>query len=560
MKKSILLMLALVLVLMSLAGCAGDNPSVKPTDKPSQTNEPAPSGGSDLETYSFTAMVNGRGVDDSTTVAHQAWLAKMEDLMGMKLDIKFNYVPNAEYDDKMKILLSGGDLPDYFLLPFLYNYTEMANEGYFLDFAKYDMPNYMKFVDMAKDGRQTITMDNGMMPAIYQVILPITDPDKAPDLSTNAMFNYTAFQREGIEIPNTLDEWYIAAKKFKEKYPNSYPINTNYVGIFPVFHAYHVYAHQDGAGTLYWDGDEFTFAGLQDGYKLGVEYLRKLYAEGLFDPEYIIETVDTVKTKMLNENNFMLLNAWRTHASEYTRDSGDKVFVSALTPEAEGYGKPWQTFSRANQVELLSWTIHCVNAETERPDLLTKIIDLQFIPEVYEITSWGVEGVTYNIVNGEKKFIDEFYETDDPSKVADKYGLWNDRSGRANPGLRLIQDNKARHVSFPIPDYTYFGGKYEEVPVLDTEFFRNLGWPNDYIPPHYNTPAIKLTAEENEEVSAILTQLVTYTSQMQADFISGDEPMENWDAFMDTFKNSYNIQRVLDIYNAAAKRYFEKNQ
>ncbi len=555
MKKSMILLLVLVMVI-SVVGCTGE-PAVTPTEKPSETGEPAPTEeGPDLDTFSFTAMVNGRGVDDSTTPAHLAWLDKMEELMGMKIDIKFNYVPNAEYDDKMSILLSSGDLPDYFLLPFLYNYTDMANEGYFLEFAKYDMPNYMSFVDQAKDGRATVTMDNGMIPGIYQVILPIVDPDQAPDLSNNAMFNYTAFQREGIEIPDTLEGWYQAAKQFKEKYPNSFPINTNYGGVYPIFYAYQIYANLDGAGTLYWDGDEYTFAGLHDEYKMGVEYLHKLYAEGLLDPEYIIDTVDTIKTKMLNEENFMLFNSWRTHASEYTRDAGDKTFVSALFPNAEGYGKAWQSFTRANSVELLGWTIHCVNAETEHPELMVKFIDLQFIPEVYEITSWGIEGVTYNIVDGEKKFIDEFYETDDPSKVADKYGLWNDRSGRANPGIRVIQDNKARAISFPIPDYTYFGGKYEEVPVLDTEFFRNLSWPNEYIPPTYDAPAIKLTAEENEEASSILTQLVTYTSQMQADFISGDVSMDEWDSFMDTFKNSYDLQRVLDIYNAAADRYF----
>jgi len=569
-KKLLVLMLVLVFIALSVfTGCSGDKTS--PTDQTDKTNPTAkPQGDSTgqdnsggdkpQETFSFTAMVNSRGVDDTNTVANTAWLKKMEDLMGMKVDIKWNYVPVAEYDDKMKILLSSGDLPDFFLLPFIYNYTDMANEGYFLDFAKYDMPNYMKLVDQAYNGRMNITMENGMMPAIWQVGLPTVEADRMPIFLTNCMWNYTAFQREGIKVPETLDEVYQAAKAFKEKYPNSYPVNVNYGGVFAVFHAYHIYANLDGAGTLYWDGDEYTFAGLQPEYKLGVEYLRKLYAEGLFDPEYIIETVDTIKTKMLNEVNFMLLNSWRTHATEYTRDSGyEKTFVAAFIPDQPEYGKAYQTFSRANEVSLSDWTVHCVNSEFPQPELMAKFIDLQFTPEVYEITSWGVEGVTYNVgADGQKRFIDEFFEADDPSKVADKYGLWNDRSGRANPGLRLIQDNVAREISFPLNDYLYFGGKYEEAPMQQSTYFKSQSWPNDYMPPWFNTPAIKLTAEENEEVAAILTQLKTYTSQMQAAFISGDESMDNWDGFIDTFKNSYDLQRVLDIHNAAAERYFQK--
>lgn len=563
-KRSLTLLLALAMGLsIPLNGCKSETGQTESKQTESkQTESKQTETTKKQETFKFSAMLNGRGVDDTNTAANKAWLKKMEELMGMKVEIEWKYVPNAEYDDKMKILLSSNDLPDYFLLPFLYDYTQMAKEGYFLDLAKYDMSNYLKYVDQAKDGRMTAFMDDGTMPVLYQIILPTVEKDKTPIFQTQSMYNYTAFQKEGIKVPETLDDVYNAAKQFKAKYPKSFPVNVNYAGIFSVFYAHHVYANLDGAGSLYWDGKQYTFAGLQPQYKEGVEYLRKLYAEGLFDPEYIVDTPDTIKKKMLNENNFMLLNSWRTHPTEYTRDSGNKTtFVSAFVPDNPKYGKAWQTFSRANQVELMGWTIHAVNSEVKNPELMAKFLNFQFTPEVYEITSWGVKDTTYTIgADGKKKFIDEFHKAEDPSKVADKYGLWNDRSGRANPGLRTMQDNMAREISFPLNDYTYFGGKYEEAPIQQSTFFKNLKWPNDYIPPTYDGPTLRLTKDENAEASSILTQLVTYTSQMQAKFISGEESMDKWDSFMNTFKNSYQIQRVLDIYNAAAKRYSENKK
>ena len=544
-KKSLLIIISLILVLtLPFVGCSSNGDGGTTTGT--------------MDTFSFAATLHTRGVDDSGTVAQEAWLEKMGELMGMNVDIKFTYIPAGEYDTKINVQLSSLELDDFFMLPFIYDYTQMANQGYFLDMAKYDMTNYLAIIDKVPNGRMKLFMESGMFPALWQVGLPTVAENAAPQPLTGTMWNYSALQEMNLEPPGTLDELYEVSKAIKAEYPNSYPLNVNYIGVFSVFMAYHVYANQNGAGTLYWNGEEYTFAGLQPEYKLGVEYWNMMTKEGLFDPEYIIDTVDTVKSKMLNRENFLLLNTWRTHPEEYTRDSGTDKFVLSLIPNNPDYGLAYQTWGTDNQFWMTNWTMYAINEETKEPELLTKFIDLQFIPDVYEITSWGVKDVTYTVqADGTKKFIDEFYEAADPAVVADKYGLWNDRSGRANPGLRVIQDNTARADSFPNPVATYFGGKYEEADITATEYFKKIAWPNEHIPPWYQPPAISLTEEESATASAIITQLQTYTAQMQAGFISGEHDIDSdWDSFINTFKNSYDLQKVLDIYNAAAERYF----
>ena len=542
MNKKLMVLLLLLSMLVAFAACKKDS-------------DQGGAGGAYDETFSFSAMINSRGVDNSVSPAHIAWREKMAELMGMNIDLDIDYVPDGEYDDKIRIMISSGDLPDYFLLPFLYDYGPMARDGMLLDFSGYNMPNYMSMVNQSFFGRETAFMADGTMPVIVQVILPITDPSNMPIFQTNAMWNYTAFQREGITIPQTLDELHQSAQLFKEKYPSSFPINVNYAGIFAFFHAHHMYANTNGPSTLYWNGNEFTFAGLQPQYREAVEYVRMLVSEGLFDPEYIIDTPDTIKTKMMNEENFMLLNAWRTHATEYTRDSGgSQVFVNAFVPDNPRYGKAWQSFSRDNQVSLLNWTVHAVSSSFAEPELMAKFLDFQFIPEVYEISSWGIEGVTYTVqADGSKRYVDEFFEADDYTRVTDQYGLWNDRSGRAEPTLRLIQHNTPREISFPTNDYNYFGGVYEESPTQTSTFFRNASWPNEYVPPHYDAPPVQLTEDEHNQASIVLTQMETFGEQMQAGFIAGEIGMEEWERYMNDFLG-YEYQMVLNIYNAAARR------
>ena len=109
------------------------------------------------------------------------------------------------------------------------------------------------------------------------------------------------------------------------------------------------------------------------------------------------------------------------------------------------------------------------------------------------------------------------------------------------------------NVAFPLNDYNYFDGKYEESPIQQSTYFKSCAWPNDYIPPNYDTPPVQLSEEENNEASVILTQMETFGEQMQAAFIAGEKSMDEWDASMNEFKQ-YDYQKVLDIYNAAAKR------
>ena len=92
--------------------------------------------------------------------------------------------------------------------------------------------------------------------------------------------------------------------------------------------------------------------------------------------------------------------------------------------------------------------------------------------------------------------------------------------------------------------------------LFRSEFYKNTPWPNEYIPPTYDAPIIKFTVEENTEVSNLMTLLDTFTSEKEAAFIAGDESFDAWDEFMTEFE-SYELDRILEIYNAAAKRYFD---
>lgn len=63
-------------------------------------------------------------------------------------------------------------------------------------------------------------------------------------------------------------------------------------------------------------------------------------------------------------------------------------------------------------------------------------------------------------------------------------------------------------------------------------------------------PLVYLTKEEQDKVSASATDLATYIEQMEAKFITGVEPLSNWDKFIDTIE-SMGIAEYVSVYQEA---------
>jgi len=67
-------------------------------------------------------------------------------------------------------------------------------------------------------------------------------------------------------------------------------------------------------------------------------------------------------------------------------------------------------------------------------------------------------------------------------------------------------------------------------------------------------PLLYLTVEENDQVAATATDLSTYIEQMEAKFITGVEPLSNWDKFVSTVE-SMGIEDYVAVYQTAYDRW-----
>ncbi|ACX67080.1 extracellular solute-binding protein [Paenibacillus sp. Y412MC10] len=534
-KLAKMLVLGLAL-LMVFSGCSNNS---KKTD----THE------ENQEVMRFSVTLPANGVDNPNSLVGKEWHKRMEAYMGKKVEIEYNYIPSSEYDEKVKLMIASDDLTDFFVTPLFYDTTEMAEQGQLLELGQYQdlMPNYMNYIGKVKNGMKRVTDAEGNMFTFKETSTPRFPEDRGMLIQNTSAYRYDVFEANNIKIPETLDEFYGAAKKLKELYPDKYPVATKWNSLRSLFSANHI------RDEIFWDGEKYVYGVLDEGYKDALQFANKLYAEKLLDPEYTIDTDDTLKRKALNGDNLMWLTQWFTTPAEYTRTADDgKIFAVSLYPDNPKYGKAWQEVVNGNTPDL-GWGVYGVSSKVKNPEELIKFIDYQYSDEMIQLITWGIEGTTYTIgEDGVPTFVDSLKTAKDPWLEGDKYGMRASRNH--NPGLQMVSDARA-FVDFAATDYTVFNGKYEEVPIEKAEFLTSLPMPeNDYVPSWLSEPSIQLTGSESQRVSEIMNPIKTFVTEEQAKFVAGKNSFDNWQAFIDKVKKMGNIDEALKIYNDAAQR------
>jgi putative aldouronate transport system substrate-binding protein len=67
-------------------------------------------------------------------------------------------------------------------------------------------------------------------------------------------------------------------------------------------------------------------------------------------------------------------------------------------------------------------------------------------------------------------------------------------------------------------------------------------------------PPITATPDESQRLATIMNEVNTYVSEMFTKFIMGQEPLDNFDAFVDQMKKM-NIEEAIELRQAALDRY-----
>ena len=359
--------------------------------------------------------------------------------------------------------------------------------------------------------------------------------------SSHTMPNYLMIRKDwldvvGKDVPTTTDEWLDVLRAFKEMDANGDGDPSNEIPFSgdPLFFCgafgLHLWSSTWQGGFFTDDEGKVYYQFTDDRMVDLLAFLNTMWNEGLIDPDYGNPSADTLLSKFMR-NIVGSMNNWPDYgigwpqrmAAEYPNVDLVPV-VPPIGPNGdqsqEGYGSVDSGFAGISK--------DCAN-----PEAAIKVMDYMWSEEGRIMLAYGIEGKTYDMVDGVPVLNETVLHNPDglgASDVLRTYGAW--------PTIPWVQQE----------------GCYLQMMASDPD------WANaadTCLAPYYVEPFpwMLATKEEQEQLSVMLNDINTYREEQITKFIRGERSLDTFDAFKLEMEG-LGLEQVLAIKQAQWDRTF----
>ena len=347
----------------------------------------------------------------------------------------------------------------------------------------------------------------------------------------------------GLETPTTVDEFEQVLLAFQEHAPElqkEFGIDGDIIPMSCIVNDQDpnllINGFGDGIGDVdmgqhiaVTDDKKVICTATTDGFRKGVEWLHKLYAEGLIDPECFTQDWSTYVAKG-KSHRYGVCFTWDVanidNIQDYVPLKALKADTVNVTPQN---GSFTSGFDRGRCV---------VTSVCKNPAFVCAGLDKMYDPFQSPQNNWGTYG------EDDDFDIFELSENEDGEKMLKHAPL-----GDASP----VEVREAECVGGPLAVLDEYYGKYVTCP--DDAQYR-LDWIKDYYTDDmhckYVYPRVFMSSEDTEKLSAIQTDLVSYLNSSKAEFIRDGITDDSWNAYINQV-DSYGLDQYLEIY----QKYFD---
>jgi putative aldouronate transport system substrate-binding protein len=515
-------------LLVAIVGCSSTGegpkattattaPSTNPSEKPGEAPKVEK-----LDKLSYWTYLNTNAAATIKNLSEHEAYKKKKELTGVNVEFI-----HPQSDEALNLMMASKDLPDIIEVGWISlpgGPEKYIKDGKIIrlnDYIDKYAPNLSKLLKENPEMRKIISTDNGSIFAF-----PFYRGDAYLLTYKGIAMRKDWLDNLGLKIPETIDEWYTVLKAFKTGDPNK----NGKADEVPMYYKWTDNVFQSAWGILnefYQENGVVKYGMLQPQFKEYITLLNKWYKEGLIDADYV--TMDNklrdakmtgdylgvqVQNTVGRENALML----GKHPTFEIKAAPYPVLVKGTKPII-GQQDPYYTGSGA-----------AISTSAKNIPALVQWMDFNYGPAGHNLFNFGIEGMTYDMVNGQPKFKE--------SALADTNLMG--RTTLSSAYGPFIQDKRwmeQRSASMK-----------NGVDSLTT-------WMNAENKKHL--PRLTPTAEESSEYATIMSDIKTITNEKMDKFVMGVEPMEKFDAFIKTLKDM-GIERAIAIQQAAYKRYEQR--
>ena len=347
------------------------------------------------ETFNFRVVQAGRAhlYDDDNLI---------EQTIAERLNVQIEYIriPEATYEEQVGILLASRDLPDivYFGSFAGAGFNAWKQQGAIIALDDLLESNGQDIVSRWRDddwSRVRSDVDG----RIYG-IPAITDLLEAFSVSLRMDW----LENLGLDVPVTLDEWVTVLEAVRDGDPRG----DGSGGAIPYAGLLRAWENAFGIQSTPWQvyGDQYLSRFEHPHYIEYVEFMRDMYDKRLIDPEYFTRNTVTANIEALFFGDMAFATeqwaAFTRTVTDVAREVNPEARMVGVDPIVGPHGHQ-QIIGRARWM-----SVGAITAMAQRPADLMTFLNYFFTEDGIILTNFGVEGVTFEFVNGEPRLIPEF--------------------------------------------------------------------------------------------------------------------------------------------------------
>lgn len=485
----------------------------------------------DADSFTYWCKMNPSVATNAKSYNEIAAYQSLEEKTGVHID--FTHPPIGSETEQFKLLFVGNNMPDFIEYGWS-NYTggpqQAIDDGMILDISEYldYAPNFKAALEgdseLSKEWKKATVLESG---AIYGFpTLNVGDYRTFCGITVRKDW----LDELGLEVPETIDEWTTVLRAFKEKKGAKSPMTGDLTWLLNA--SYSTIGGAFGTGNRFYVEDGVVKYGpLQDEYKEFLETLKLWYSEGLLDNDIATNKSTLIDNKMLSGESGALLytpiggGIGKYMKQKSTEDPSYNLVAAPYPVKNKGEINKFQIVD----ADVNTSAVVAISASCKDPIAAVKWIDNWYSEEGYYLMNFGVEGVSYEMVDGKPVYTDLIMNNPDGLSISEALSL-NCRATAPGPGYQQAPEYLEQYYEYP-----------QQTEAL------SLWSKNVAEAKKYKMPNTWKSAEDANRISEIQTDLDTYVQETLWKFVTGEKNLSEFDDFRNTLKNKFNIEEYIQI-------------
>ncbi|WP_164821767.1 extracellular solute-binding protein [Paenibacillus koleovorans] len=521
MKRQLTVILTVTMAGSLLAGCSSNSNSEAPA------SSAQPSAAVPIK-LSYWVPLSADITRTLKNYGESLFFQELEKKTNVKVD--FQHPALGTENEQFNLLVASGNLPDVIERDFT-TYPGGPEKAIadkvvikLNDIIDKNAPNLKKYLAEHPDIKREISTDDG---SIY--VFP------GIGIGNNAVSAGMVLRRDWLdelklEVPVTMDDWTNVLRQFKEKKNVKAPLTMRLTDF-----SRELFNGAYGIGwSFYQENGKVKYGPYEANYKNYLAQLNSWYKEGLLDPDFATQDAKSLDAKAVNGTS----GAFHAFIG-----SGMGKYLNAAQGTYDLVGAPYPVLRKGEEPRFINKPFDYrgggsagITPANKYPAETAKWLDYLYSNEGHMLKSFGVEGLTYTMVNGYPKYTDLIMNNPDKLSVGEAMAKYL-RVNAASPGF--VGDDRYIDQYYPLKSQ-------KDASITFSRHQKNAE--------AILLPRVTPTAAEASELSTILSEVKTYQSEMFLKFIMGVEPLANFDKYIAQMK-SLKIERAIAIQQNALEQY-----